>query len=582
MMLDGNASFPRGQVRDEIQKWGPKMAYTPSLADFLYKNADGNVDVLYREVMREQDATPVAVDSAKPRFTLVVGPSPFSMPRGWEFFLTSPYEGATYISTVLHNAGYPVRIVDVRFTPNPMKAAYDQIMAGTDVLGVCTFEDNFPFIQELMAAVREDKPDMPIIVGGSLVTSVPEIFMNHTAADIAVISEGEITILDLMDKFTDGKWRTEDLEMVRGIWFREPSGRVRATPPRGQMMDLDALPKMNLDLWPQSKAKSGLQKQIIASYSRGCKMDCSFCYRTTPQERSKSPEKLDAELAELKSKHDIDFIFFVDLTFTSHKKQTLEILDVIKKHDVRWTCLTRCADMDKERADAMRDAGCDIALFGVESLGKDVLKEARKGNTENQTIRAQRTIEESGVRFGGLTIVGLQNETVESLDHMCQWAEENNHITRVKYLSLMPGTTVYQDGVRDGFLKSEIDHLNWLSIEQALYEDEFININNLPEQAMRDAYKRIYDSYQPGPVMEFSHFPEHFDYFHGNEDDGQDRCTDYAGGAWRAGFSSAAPPLVPGSERFTLEKVGVAGSAEVGASTVPSGAQMMLESVPAK
>jgi len=557
------------------------MAYTPSLADFLYKNADGGVDTMYRELMREQDSTPAAIDSGKPRFTLVVGPSPFSMPRGWEFFLTSPYEGASYISTVLHNAGYPVRIVDVRYAANPMKAAYDQIMAGTDVLGVCTFEDNFPWCRELMAEVRAARPDLPIIAGGSLVTSVPEIFMHHTAADIAVISEGEITILDLMDKYTNGEWRSEDLEQVRGIWFRKQSGEVVATPPRGQMMDLDALPKMNLDLWPQSQGPKGLQKQIIASYSRGCKMDCSFCYRTTPQERSKSPEKLDAELAELKAKHDIDFIFFVDLTFTSHKKQTLDILDVIKQHDVRWTCLTRCADMDKERADAMREANCDIALFGVESLGKDVLKEARKGNTENVTIRAQRTVEDAGVRFGGLTIVGLQNETEESLDHMCQWAEENNHITRVKYLSLMPGTTVYQGGVRDGLIRSEIDHLNWLSIEQALIEDEFINVNGMSEQVMRDAYKRIYDAYQPGPVMNFEHYPEHFAYFHPNEDDGQNRCTDYAGGGWRADHSSAAPPLVPGSDRYTLEHVGVEGSNEIGAKLMDCGAKLM-EGVPAK
>ena len=67
------------------------MAYKPSLAEFLYTNADSNVDVMYRELMRAQDKTPESSDSRKPRFTLVVGPSPFSMPRGWEFFLTSPY-----------------------------------------------------------------------------------------------------------------------------------------------------------------------------------------------------------------------------------------------------------------------------------------------------------------------------------------------------------------------------------------------------------------------------------------------------------------------------------------------------------
>jgi hypothetical protein len=111
--------------------------------------------------MREQDQTPVPTDPTLPRFTLLVGPSPFSMPRGWEFFLTSPYEGASYISTVLANAGYPVRIVDVRYTPNPLRAAYEQIIGETDVLGICTFEENFPFCQELMAKVREDAPEIP-------------------------------------------------------------------------------------------------------------------------------------------------------------------------------------------------------------------------------------------------------------------------------------------------------------------------------------------------------------------------------------------------------------------------------------
>ena len=116
----------------------------------------------------------------------------------------------------------------------------------------------------------------------------------------------------------------------------------------------------------------------------------------------------------------------------------------------------------------------------------------------------------------------------------------------------MPGTTVYNDGVRDGHIRSEIDHLNWLSIEQALHEDEFINVNGLPEQVMRDAYKRIYDAYQPGPVMDFEHWPEFFSYHHANTDDGQTHSKAYGGKGWRAGFSSAAPPLVPGSERFTL------------------------------
>ncbi len=540
------------------------MAYKPSLAEWLYTDANTDIDRHYREVMREQDGVPEATDRAKPRFTLLVGPSPFSMPRGWEFFLTSPYEGATYISTVLHNAGYPVRIVDVRYAIDPKGEAVRQILAGTDVLGVCTFEDNFPFCREVMQEVRKRAPDMPIIAGGSLVTSVPHVFLDHTDADVAVISEGEITILQLMEAYTAGTWDRKDnrgLQDIRGIWYRDDDRRQVANPPRGQLMDLNCLPKMRLDLWPQYHSEQGLQPQIISSYSRGCKMDCSFCYRTTPMERAKSPEKVDEEMAWLKEQYGTEFIFFVDLTFTSHKKQTLEILDAIKPHDLRWTCLTRCADVDEERLNSMREAGADIVLYGVESLGKNILKEARKGNTENITLRAQRRTYDAGIRFGGLLIVGLPGETDESMEHMCQWQEESQDLTRVKYLSAMPGTTIYQQGIADGLIKGEVDHLNWLSIEQALHQDEFLNYTGLSEEKHRECYKRLYDCYCPGPVMDFKHYPETFTYHDKNPDSSNAQNTSYAQKwnctqDWRSDWSSAAPLMIPGSDRFTLRDCG--------------------------
>ena len=557
------------------------MAYKPSLAPYLYVSAESPVDQRLREQMREQDLGPEPTDASKPRFTIVVGPSPFSMPRGWEFFLTSPYEGVSYIATVAHNAGFPVRIVDVRYSPDPLNDALAQIREGTDILGVATFEDNFPFTRELMAAAKAEHPHVPIIAGGSLVTSVPDTFFSQTATDVAVISEGEITILELLQAYRTGGFQRADLENIRGIWFRgDGVGEVIANEPRGQMPDLDCLPRMRLDLWPQYHSPLGLQPQIISSYSRGCKMDCSFCYRTTPLERAKSPAKLEAELKWLKERYGTEFIFFVDLTFTAHKRQTLEILEAIQSQPVRWTCLTRNSDMDAERAVAMNKANCDIALFGVESLAKGVLKTARKGSNENLTTRSMHHAWDAGIRWGGLTIVGLEGETAESLDHMAKWAETHNHITRVKYLSLMPGTTVYSQGVDRGHIRSEVDHLNWLSIEQALHEDEFINVNGLPEQVMRDAYKRIYDAYQPGPVMDFEHWPENFEFHHPNADDATPRSTDYAGPGWRKEHSSATPRLYEGSERFTLERVGAPGMAEKGASTMVSGARALEDPSP--
>ncbi len=550
------------------------MSQKRSLASGLYAQATSESDLRLMNIMREQDQAPVPTDHGLPAFTLLVGPSPFTMPRGWEFFLTSPYEGVSYIATVLYNAGYPVRIVDVRYAVDPLNEAFTQIMSGTDLLGIATFEDNFPFVRELIAKVKEAEPQMPIICGGSLATSSPHVFMQNTQADICVISEGELTILELMESYQRGGW-SEDLATINGISFKNIEGEVITTEPRGQMPDLDSLPKMRLDLWPQASDPRGLQPQIIASYSRGCKMDCAFCFRTTPQVSYKSEEKFAAELAWYKEQYNTDFILFTDLTFNSSKQRTLNICDVIGQYDLSWTCLTKCANVDRQQMEAMKKSGCDIALFGVESLGANALKEARKPTTENISIKAMNMSLEAGVRFGALLIVGLPGEDEKSLMHMAEWAEVHNSVTRVKYLSAMPGTTVYNNVLQSGQIKSEVDHLNWLSTEQALHEDEFLNLTGLPEATIRKGYKRMYDAYQPGPVMDFNHYPVNFEFFHPNPDDAKPSSIEYAGKGWRSEFSSAGPSLTPGSERFTLDKTGPEGAAESGASLMESNAKKM-------
>ena len=139
-----------------------------------------------------------------------------------------------------------------------------------------------------MEEVRKRAPDMPIISGGSLVTSVPHVFLDYTDTDVAVISEGEITILELMAAYARGEWSRTDkrgLQEIRGIWYRSEEGRQVANPPRGQLMDLNCLPKMRLDLWPQYHSPMGLQPQIISSYSRGCKMAVSYTHLTLPTKR---------------------------------------------------------------------------------------------------------------------------------------------------------------------------------------------------------------------------------------------------------------------------------------------------------
>ena len=451
------------------------------------------------ELMRKQAITPEKTDPQKPCFGIVVPPSAFTVPPGWDFVLVQPFEGVSYITTVLHNAGYRVKIIDVRLAADPVDEALKQALSGIDVLGIATYEDGFNFIESLVSRVKEACPKMPVILGGSLVTSAPEVIMKNISADMAVLGEGELTILELMDLITNNNLGR--INEIAGLCYKDSKGNLIFTQKRPQMEDLNSLPVMNLSLWPQVK-KNPRIKELIFSHSRGCYMNCSFCYRTTPQLSLKSVEKVKQELTELKAKHDFEFIYFVDLTFVIDKQRASEICAVLKEFKVRWSCMTRVQNLDREILTKMKESGCQVILYGFESLDETVLKKAHKGISPMEIKEMMELTQSIGIQVAGLFIVGLPGETKESLSKVISFVKGRGSACRVKYLSAIPGTEIYRNALEKGIIKDEVQHLRWLCKEKGQVDDEFLNFTALPEEELRAAFKEITSLYIKGPQYE--------------------------------------------------------------------------------
>ncbi|MEK7449501.1 MAG: cobalamin-dependent protein, partial [Planctomycetota bacterium] len=332
-----------------------------------------------QQLLKQLSGEPRPIDDTKSSFGIVVPDSVFTVPEGWEFVLRQPFEGVSYIATVLHNAGCPVKIIDTRFSNNPVQQVIENI-SDVDIVGIATYEDSFPFLEELTGRIKSAYPEKLIILGGSLVTSVPKVIMENTKADLAVLGEGELTILELMEGLNDGKHRSrpsqsdgsqrplwslilpDQLNQIEGICYKTPADKLIFTEPRAQMTDLDNLPVMNLSLWPGVQ-KSPKIKEILISASRGCYMSCSFCYRTTPKLSLKSPAKFRAELQVLKQKHHFEFLYLVDLTFALPDRQrTIDLCHVLKEFNCRWSCMTRVQNLDPELLKQMKQSGCEIIL----------------------------------------------------------------------------------------------------------------------------------------------------------------------------------------------------------------------------
>lgn len=427
---------------------------------------------------------------------IIIPPSPFVVPNGWEFVHQAPFEGPSVISAVLRGMGLEVIFLDQRsnFNPDVLRGGP---LNGFDIVAVATYEDSFPFIKKAIEVAKEEDSLRPVILGGPLVTSVPKLIMDNTSADYAVIGEGELTTIELMD-FIMRKKGAFKISQIQGLAWKDPEGRVILNPRRPQMHNLDAVPMQDFSVWPHVQ-KTGLVPEIYTTSSRGCPGRCTFCFRAMPLLRYKSVAWVRRELIHLK-KYKYRFAWWSDLTFIDSKKRIHRLMDgAFKGIDFRWSCFTRVDGLDLKVLKHMRECGCDIVMYGFESITKDVLDYFRKKVTESQIIRAIQLTRKAGLKVGGLFIIGGPGETKESLKRTVAFCKKFKEVTRVKYISAIPGTPLYYDAVKKGLIKDEVQHLYFLSRERSVEDDEIINFTNLTVKELRGAYCAINRKIQVRP-----------------------------------------------------------------------------------
>jgi len=424
-------------------------------------------------------------------FGLIVPPSPFVVPCGWEWVHTAPFEGPSILASLIKGLGYKFTLLDQRDNPDPggLEGKLDQF----DFIGVATYEDNFPYVKKACEIAKENNGGRPVILGGPLVTSVPELLMKNTRADYAVFGEGELTTIELMDYLT-GNAHALPVGGIDGLAWKNAEGEVSLNKPREQMATLDAVPIQDLSVWERFKGRS--IPEIYLSFSRGCPNNCSFCFRAMPRLRFKSVERVRREIDYLKQ-HNFRMVWWNDLTFLANKAHVRRLLDdAFTAHDFRWCCFTRVTGVDLETLKHMKARGCDLVMYGFESLSPKILDYYNKGISKNDMLNAISLTREAGLKVGGLFIVGAPGETKESLKWVVDFCREFREVTRVKYLSAIPGTGLYKQAVKDGIIKDELSHLYFLAREQSVEGDVdkegfLVFAEGLTKDDLREAYRQV-------------------------------------------------------------------------------------------
>ncbi|MBU1922992.1 MAG: cobalamin-dependent protein, partial [Candidatus Omnitrophica bacterium] len=308
------------------------------------------------------------------RVVLIVPPSPQIPTPGREFLVTGPFEGFTCVATLIKKMGYALTIIDCRLKEGIDRLVLDGIK-DAEIIGIATYCDSFIFLREITQLIKEVSPKKPIFLGGPLVTSLPEIVLKNTAADYAILGEGELTIIEFLDMYFSK--RKTDFTNIKGMAYKDSKGRIIINPKRAQIKNLDNLPFLDYSIWSnyESIVRNG---QILLSSMRGCPQECSFCFKTIPALRLKSLGRFEEEVAYLKQATRFDYAWLNDLTFNVIEERAIKVCRILKTYDVKYHCSARVQKVSAALVKTLEETGCLGVWFGIESYDQKILDENRK------------------------------------------------------------------------------------------------------------------------------------------------------------------------------------------------------------
>jgi len=365
----------------------------------------------------------------------------------------SPPLGLAYLAGALSAAGVVVKILDL--VVFPYSRARLQTLIETfkpQMAGLTAVTMTFDSAMDVIKDIKDIDTEILTVMGGPHVSfCARETLGDYPDLDVAVIGEGERTVVELCRAIDDGG----ALETVSGIAYRRGTG-INYTAQRKPIENLDELPLPDRGLLPLGRYRA-INMPISMTTSRGCPFKCIFCVgrkMVGASVRYRSPEKVVDELQYLNT---LNFhqINIADDLFTANKNHCLGVCNEIIKRGLKltWTSFARVDTVSDDVLGKMMAAGCNAMSFGVESANPQILKTIKKGITLEQVEAAVGMCERAGVTPYASFILGLPGETPQTIKETMDFGEKMKHLGLAfgfHLLAPFPGTEVREQSDQYG------------------------------------------------------------------------------------------------------------------------------------
>ncbi|MDA3781231.1 MAG: radical SAM protein [Bacteroidales bacterium] len=354
-------------------------------------------------------------------------------------------------------------------------------------------------IRPLAETINQHKKGAKFVIGGHGTTAIPEYTLKDINADVAILGEAEQAISPLLEKIVSN----EDYSKIPGVAINN-NGNITLNQRSRPVNKLDQIPFPAWELFPIKEYSSNLflpgaeegDKTLAIISARGCVGECSFCYRIEDGVRMRSIDNLEKEMTHLQKEYDINYFQFQDEMLIPSKKRATEMMEMFDKiGPIKYYCQSRVElARNQEILKMLKDSGCQLLNFGLESLDQNVLNLMNKRvNVADNYTAVENTIK-AGIHPGLNFIWGSPGDNINGLEKITQFLIDYDTMGQLRTIrppTPYPGAPLYHQAIKDGKLNGPEDFFNRFTNSDRLT----VNFTDMPDDdvhyALLDANSKL-------------------------------------------------------------------------------------------
>ena len=344
--------------------------------------------------------------------------------------------------------------------------------------GFCAGYYQYKKAKQISAAVNASyrRKDFAYILGGHGPAAAPEFFLQKLGADYLIVGDGEKALSNLLRSLSPNNPNPTDSSsrIILGEPTEDDSAPIQTYERMGEAMNIYRLIR-----WPLSK-RTDFCFPVLSS--RGCRWNCSFCYRMREGFHERTVEAIIEELKWLHNHLGITHFQFADELLMNSEDRTVEISQMLKPLGIKWMCNGRLNYAKPVVLREMKDSGCVFVNYGIEAFDDTVLKNMNKSLTKKQIIDGVEATLEAGLTPGLNIIWGNIGDTVKTLwagaEFLKKYNEWGVQLRTIRPVTPYPGSELFKCAVENGLIKNTGDFYENLHKNSDLASVQFTGLSN--------------------------------------------------------------------------------------------------------